>query len=430
MREFDSSHYANQEPKMHLSAQLASLLLSFAITTAWAQVSYDDENTPEGRAWSQIKDPHLETADFTKCGGEFDPHNEKGWDDQCRQISAKFLVDILTDAKLRNQIPRNQVRLQGIRINGDIDLTNAEITAELWIDSSRIDGKLLLDGSHWTRLLSVQNSILNQGVSAARMRSESDLRLRRDPQVTGEVDLFDAKIGGDLILDSSSFASVVYGGNLHVTGNLLIRDQAVFAEELFLVGATISGDLNLRNAEGWRIDLSAASARELLLRGLGWQCHGKRAPMREDLVEPTPAHWKLGASDWHNVRCGASYLEPPPTLILRNAHFDTFQDSAAAWPPLLDLEGFRYERLGGRGGEGRDDMRRRSIEEWKDWFARDPTFSTLGRTPLGFSIGPEVRISFAPAESLRTIGSLAAHGTSWGYAFSLGEHKVTPHGTA
>jgi hypothetical protein len=93
-------------------------------------------------------------------------------------------------------------------------------------------------------------------------------------------------------------------------------------------------------------------------------------------------HWALGASDWHHIRCGASYPEPPPTLILRNAHFDTFQDSVDAWPPLLDLEGFRYERLGGRGGQGRDDMRRRSIDEWEDWLARDRTFSTQPYTEL------------------------------------------------
>jgi hypothetical protein len=42
----------------------------------------------------------------------------------------------------------------------------------------------------------------------------------------------------------------------------------------------------------------------------------------------------------------------------------------------LDLEGLRYDRLGGLQGEGSADLRRRTPEQWIDWLARDPTFST------------------------------------------------------
>ena len=45
-------------------------------------------------------------------------------------------------------------------------------------------------------------------------------------------------------------------------------------------------------------------------------------------------------------------------------------------PPSLDLEGFHYDRLGGFGGTGRDDMRKRLSAEWIDWLAWDRTFST------------------------------------------------------
>ena len=29
----------------------------------------------------------------------------------------------------------------------------------------------------------------------------------------------------------------------------------------------------------------------------------------------------------------------------------------SAWPPMMDLEGFSYDRLGGLGGDGGNDMR-------------------------------------------------------------------------
>jgi hypothetical protein len=69
-------------------------------------------------------------------------------------------------------------------------------------------------------------------------------------------------------------------------------------------------------------------------------------------------------------------------LILRNAQVGALQDSVDAWPPTLDLEGFKYDRLGGFGGEGADDMRQRPPKQWEDWLERDRTFSTQPYTQL------------------------------------------------
>ena len=52
--------------------------------------------------------------------------------------------------------------------------------------------------------------------------------------------------------------------------------------------------------------------------------------------------------------------------------------------------------------------------------------STSSLFTADIKVGLPVRIRFPPAESLQNIGSSAAHGTSCGCAFSLGEHKVTP----
>jgi hypothetical protein len=93
-------------------------------------------------------------------------------------------------------------------------------------------------------------------------------------------------------------------------------------------------------------------------------------------VSTAPAHWSLGDPAWQNARCDGTDPATLPTLILRYVHVDEFQDSADAWPPSLDLEGFHYDRLGAFGGTGRDDMRKRLSAEWIDWLARDRTFST------------------------------------------------------
>ena len=71
-----------------------------------------------------------------------------------------------------------------------------------------------------------------------------------------------------------------------------------------------------------------------------------------------------------------------PTLTLRNFHVADFQDSADAWPPLIELEGFRYDRIGRYGSTVGYDMRKRSVAEWTDWLLRDRTFSTQPYTEL------------------------------------------------
>src|SRR5271169_7035970 len=83
----------------------------FATATIWlgiagqvfAQVSYDNTQTPEGWAWAQIKQGN--EADFNdRCGTPaLDPRAkvETRWTDGCRQLSASFLLDVLTRAPWR-----------------------------------------------------------------------------------------------------------------------------------------------------------------------------------------------------------------------------------------------------------------------------------------------------------------------------------------
>jgi hypothetical protein len=102
-------------------------------------------------------------------------------------------------------------------------------------------------------------------------------------------------------------------------------------------------------------------------------------------------------------------------IILRNVHVDAFQDSIDAWPPLIDLEGFRYDRLGGvLGGDsiGRNDMRQRSTEEWTDWIERDRTFSTQPYTQLAAVLLAAGRRN--TAEAIQFAGRQRERGEAWG----------------
>jgi hypothetical protein len=82
-------------------------------------------------------------------------------------------------------------------------------------------------------------------------------------------------------------------------------------------------------------------------------------------------------------------------LILRNTKVGALQDSADAWPPYLDLEGFKYDRLGGLQDNVAADIRARSPEEWRDWLLRDRTFSPQPYTQLAGVLLASGRREFA-----------------------------------
>src|SRR5712691_1452924 len=408
---------------------LAAVFVIGWIGTASAEVTYGDPKSPEGSAWAwaweQIRNDKI--ADFDQyCSKESDSR-------ACRQVPAQFVVDILSVPKWRDQIAQHGVRLRGARIDRTIDLRDSEITPEVWIEASRIEGDLVLADSHWKRLLSLRDSTISGGFFARRMVSESAVLLPNNV-IEGEVDLRGAKIGGTLQMDSSWFRKKVNGDQLTVGGSLLMRDNATFYGDVVLrgakigsnlqmdassfagkvsadsmsvagnlymtngatfgdvatlIGAKIGGILQLWASTAWRVDLSGAEAREVLLGGLGWWCAGAKAPAGAAAGapaaagKPAPSHWRLGDPSWRLAQCGDGIDRATlPSLTLRNFHVDAFQDSADAWPPSIDLEGFHYERVGGIDDGGHYDMRKRSPEDWTDWLKRDPTFSTQPYTQL------------------------------------------------
>jgi hypothetical protein len=477
---------------------------------AAAQVPYNDELTQrqivtetEGWAWArtqrdEIADLNLRCDPSGKTGLE--PHTDAGWNDDCRKIGAKFIINVLTDPRWRDQIKQHGVHIQGARINNNLDLIDAEIGAELEIKASRIDGNLDLTGTHFSRSLSLHGTRIRGNFAAPRLRADSSLYLRDAAWVEGDVGLRGAKVGGDMEINDSTFDKTVDGTSLSVGGNLYAGEKAFFKRNVRLINAKVNGQMylndstfqgeaqlinakvggrmrldgstferaldgtslsvdgnlyagatekldfkgdmqlykgaifkgdvllkaikvggrmyldgstfegtldcesitvggfllarkarflklanfnwahldgtfDLRGSVANNIELSAAVvAQDLVLGGINsriprgslqWLCTGKGVSWSRS--------WPLG----HRGDCpGGDKKVPLPRLDLRNTHVGGLQDSADAWPPNLDLENFKYDRLGGYGGYGEADIRRRPPEQWQDWLERDRTFST------------------------------------------------------
>ena len=217
--------------------------------SAGGQTRYDFEKTPEGWAWARIR--RDEVADLNlRCdpsgNTHLDSRADAGWDDACRKIPAGFVTDVLTVPRLRDRIGRHGVRLQGVRIDGDLDLANVSIGVDLGIDVSRIDGTLNLTGAHLAGILSLQRTQVSGDFAAERLRADANLFLRDHATFKGNVRLLGAKIGGQLNMDGSFFAGTVTADSLSVETSLFLR------------GATVRGDLILRGARvGGQVDMDS-----------------------------------------------------------------------------------------------------------------------------------------------------------------------------
>jgi hypothetical protein len=66
---------------------------------------------------------------------------------------------------------------------------------------------------------------------------------------------------------------------------------------------------------------------------------------------------------------------PAAKLVLRNVSAKALQDLPNAWPTLLDLEGFTYERLGGYRETENNDVAARESKAFIDWLAKEKQYS-------------------------------------------------------
>ncbi|HEY1797606.1 MAG TPA: hypothetical protein VGG57_15955 [Stellaceae bacterium] len=277
----------------------------------------------------------------------------------------------------------SDVNAEGVSVSGKFSLNHAHIKGSLFL---RNNGKFLgevnlVDVSLGSVLVSTGSSFLDK-VFAERLTSAGSVFIDRT-LFADTVDLIGSDIGGAIYGNASSFGGPAYFASVKVKTDVVLGDKAAFAGPLDMAGATIAGELVLDTSTFVDVRLSRADIGELGVNKLGWRCPspepaedaaGSTPPSAPPPAapQPLPAHWPLGAATG-DARCNG---EPGPRFALRNTHVGTFQDSADAWPPVLDLEGFHYDRLGGASASATDDMRRRSTDEWLDWLQRDPVFST------------------------------------------------------
>jgi hypothetical protein len=227
-------------------------------------------------------------------------------------------------------------------------------------------------------------------LNADALQAGGDLLMQSVDQNTAsfkDVNLYNAKITGQINMDGSSFDGELNANTLQ-TGGLLLMHDAYFSHKVIMLFAHVGTNLDLRGATFADLDLSGASITgDLRLGG-----------------SDRPAVWK-----GHNGEPGA--------LTLHNTHIGNLMDAEDAWPDRghLHLDGFSFNHLGGFEGETGPEMRGRGMDWWDNWASLDTKYSPAPYAQLAAALTSAGDRD--AANEIRYLGRVRERETEKGWAF-------------
>ncbi|MCH7780212.1 MAG: hypothetical protein IH848_05140, partial [Acidobacteria bacterium] len=144
-----------------------------------------------------------------------------GWTND-RKLSSKFLETILLHEPFRSALTRNGVRIIGAWFRESVDLANAKLEHQLWLDNSRFDSSVDISGLKGASHLSLEGSTFTGTLDMDSMEVGGDLFMRGGAEFS-DVNLLNARIGFSLEMDGSTFTGTTQVGSRHVIGSVTPR---------------------------------------------------------------------------------------------------------------------------------------------------------------------------------------------------------------
>jgi cytoskeletal protein CcmA (bactofilin family) len=324
----------------------------------------------------------------------------------------------------RGVLTRRGVRIIGARFAERVDLVNAELKHELWLNDCLLEQGADFTGARSTRLLSFDRSKVTGEFTANWSRIDQPLNMR-DAQF-GKVVLGSAHLGDTLALGGSKVSGQLNMDKLHVDSSLFMGNaqlgEVVLASAhiggtLTLDGSTVSGQLNMDklqvdsslfmgNAQLGKVVLASAHIGGTLALG-GSKVSGQLNMDKlhvDSSLDMSHAHFGavvlrsahiagpltldgstvsgqlnmdklhvdllLRPADQHSAQ-----WSPHKTLILRNARAETIPMLTDAWPDHVDVGGFTYRSLREDSGASHDRTTECRSDVFQCWFEKQKSFS-------------------------------------------------------
>jgi hypothetical protein len=185
-------------------------------------------------------------------GGDLDPKEPAGLPES-RILRSTFLATILLSDGYRHAVTSRGVRIVGARFTENVDLQNAELSSDLWLDRSLFEQGANFRGLRSTRRITLYGSKVTGPLRMAGLEIRGDLSMGGKAEFTA-VDLAAAHVGGYLVLTGSTVGENLNMVGLQVGKNVFMDDKAQFAQVdltsarvgwLSLANSRVTGELDM-----------------------------------------------------------------------------------------------------------------------------------------------------------------------------------------
>src|SRR6266446_490383 len=176
-------------------------------------------------------------------------HTKKFPEEKDRKLSAQFLEDLLTGTLPGVKMHRHGVRIIGAIIDESIDLRNAQIPWEVWLDHCQFNKNATFGSASSTRVVSFDGSTFNAEATFDRMKV-GDIFFRR-AVFEGPVNFASADIAGQFVASGAQFQNKEQGATFN---SMKVRGHAFFSNAVFegsvnFVSADTAGNFAAQEAK-------------------------------------------------------------------------------------------------------------------------------------------------------------------------------------
>lgn len=214
-----------------------------------ASLAASKEEWTESEKWVWDKVCHGEIADFNEkfsTEPELDPKEPRFWKES-RAISYSFLSIVLLDEAFTKALPRRGLRVVGAWVKDDIDLSNARLTVEWWIDKSRFEKTVNLSSIKTVNFISLANSSFAADLNLSYIESNGNVNLK-GIRVQGILQLSYSQIAQNLFLNEKMECVKINLQNARI-GGLLSLENAKVTDKLVMDESEVGNDLLMQDGE-------------------------------------------------------------------------------------------------------------------------------------------------------------------------------------
>jgi hypothetical protein len=327
-----------------------------------------DDPTLESLAHARFRNPPLSPAEIklvqmapggflAVCGPNDrpdDPANDPSRADadwkEDRTIRATLIRWICIDRQAKELVDTRGIRVFGAVLTGDLDLSYAKIIFPLSFRCSRLSGKANL---HAVEALEIDlEGTWTGSIDASNADVKASMIIRDGFHAEGEVDLREAKIGGDLDCRKAVFKNppqknadksvlALNADNLDVTGDISLSEGFRAEGAVRLIGAKVGGELTCIGGhfanpvvEGAEASGDAINADRAVVTGTVFLSKGFEARGRVSLI---------GAQIGTNLRCTGGEFKNSWLHKLKRGGLAITANGAEVHGDIYFDDGFRAE---------------------------------------------------------------------------------------